>query len=202
MSLQDVQHIQHELEAIRRKLGIDYVPPEKLAELKGALDRFQGAAQAPTPAAGSREPARPARIVFGAVAAPIVAALAPPVCHLVRLVRLILSVALVFLVVGFLVLFGLAAPHPPKWDTWWWVVQLQQLAGPLLTSIDQILEWPHGRPYYPFALAVLVSIGRIIVDTHLGQLQRQLKRFLSRRADKAPVAVRPCKPPGVFSSGG
>lgn len=107
------------------------------------------------------------------------------VCFVLRFLlntlRQLLKVGLWVLFFGFLILFILQLPHPPKWDAWGWVGMLQKLGKPVLDEIDSVLEWPAARPYYPFALAILCSFAQFLSDTYLRRVIHFLRRSDSRQ---------------------
>jgi len=91
-------------------------------------------------------------------------------------VRFVVDVILGLLTLVFLAIWGLKLPHPPKWDTWWVVKLIHDIGGPVLAQIDAVLEWPEAVPYYPFMLVFLLSVGRVIVDSRLARIQRDLRQ--------------------------
>jgi hypothetical protein len=98
----------------------------------------------------------------------------------VKTVRFLVDAVLAFLVFVFLVIWGLKLPHPPKWDVWWGVELIRQIGEPLLAQIDAVLEWPEAVPFYPFILVFVLSIGRVIVDSRLARILRQLRKHEPR----------------------
>lgn len=104
---------------------------------------------------------------------------------LVDALRRLFTTGLWILILGFLILFGLQLPHPPKWDTWEWVVLLRQFGKPILAQIDSTLEWPAAKPFYALALAILCVFAQILLDSSL----RQLSRLLVKNRSAAPVAA-------------
>jgi hypothetical protein len=58
----------------------------------------------------------------------------PQVLVLLKTSRRILGAGLLIVALGFLALFGLQYSHPPKWDSFWLVVQLHQVGDPVLNQ--------------------------------------------------------------------
>jgi class 3 adenylate cyclase/predicted Ser/Thr protein kinase len=79
-------------------------------------------------------------------------------------------------ILGFLALFGLQYSHPPKWDSFWLVVQLHQVGDPVLNQLDAWLEWPPATRYYPLALVILALALRSLADSRLAALQKALTK--------------------------
>lgn len=96
--------------------------------------------------------------------------------------RVVAAVGLWAMIFGFLILFGLQFSHPAKWDTWQWVVLLHQLGDPVLALLDSLLDWPAAVPYYPFTLAALSSMAKIVVDANLRRFCRSLQKSWAVRA--------------------
>lgn len=100
--------------------------------------------------------------------------------YLAIVVRYLVGKALGLAFLGFLILAVLQAPHPPKWDTWAWVVLLRKFADPLLMEIDAVLEWPEAKPFYPLGLAIATSFAMFSVDTRLWQVESWLRKAAKR----------------------
>jgi class 3 adenylate cyclase len=116
----------------------------------------------------------------------------PQVLVLIKTSRHILNGGLLLTAVGFLALFGLQYSHPPKWDSFWLVIQLHQLGDPVLIQLDTWLEWPPATRYYPLALAILALILRTIADSRLEKLQKSLTKT---KPKPAPLGVSPLATP-------
>jgi len=160
-----------------RCLPFSHLSESTLRDLSRALARLQAEVEA----------------ITGPVQTPIAA---PPVSIRARLravgqslalfslstLRVLAAVGLWAMIVGFLILFGLQFSHPAKWDAWAWVVLLHQLGDPVLALVDSLLDWPAAVPYYPFTLAALCSMGKIIVDANLRRFRRLLQKSWAVRA--------------------
>lgn len=100
-----------------------------------------------------------------------------------RTFRVVLGFSLWILVLGFLILFGLQfLPHPVKWDSWAWVVELRNTARPLLSLIDSVLKWPAAVPFYPIAVAFVCLVVQIFTDSKLAGLCQRLDKKHPGRA--------------------
>lgn len=95
--------------------------------------------------------------------------------YTVKTVRFMLDAVLGLLTLVFLVIWGLQLPHPPKWDVWWGVELIREIGEPVLAQIDSVLDWPEAVPFYPFMLVFLLSIGRVVVDSRIARVLRQLR---------------------------
>ncbi len=183
LSIQNkVDPLRLELEAIRQSLTLTDLSAARVKDLREALGRVQTKLER-SPSHNVAAPAAPLPVLYlpipeaekteapasGRMRARVVLA------GCVATARFTLDLLLRVVFWGFLILFGLQFSHPPKWDSWWWVIELRELGSPLLTGLDRLLEWPQAMFYYPFALAVVVMVGRLVVDSNLRDLQRRLR---------------------------
>lgn len=100
--------------------------------------------------------------------------------YTVKSVRFMADAVLGLLTLVFLAIWGLALPHPPKWDLWWVVKLIREIGDPVLAQIDAVLDWPEAVPFYPFVLVFLFSVGRVVVDSRIARVLRRLREFEPR----------------------
>jgi class 3 adenylate cyclase/tRNA A-37 threonylcarbamoyl transferase component Bud32 len=114
-----------------------------------------------------------------------------PVLKALTWFRRVVNLLLLVPALGFLALFGLTFPHPPKWDTWSVVQALHRWGDPILNQLDTWLEWPVAVPYYPLALAILTWGARTLINARLLKVHGQLSR---PKPKPAPFGIPPTAP--------
>lgn len=177
--------LQLELEAIRRSLSLANLSPAEVQELRQRLRRLQNQVGSGATSGNGKAPAEDHLLSFAAPTRPTIQRSpkarrrrrGPRLARFVAAVHFALDLMLQALFGAFLVLFALQFPHPEKWNSWWWVVGLRQIMDPLLTNLDDALEWPEAAFYYPFALALLMQAGRMVLNLNLRPLQERLQRM-------------------------
>jgi hypothetical protein len=100
--------------------------------------------------------------------------------YTVKTGRFMVDAVLGLLTLVFLAIWGLALPHPPKWDVWWGVELIRGIGEPVLARIDAVLDWPEAVPFYPFMLVFLFSVGRVVVDSRIARVLRRLRELEPR----------------------
>ena len=154
-----------------RCLAFSHLSESTLRDLSRALAKLQAGVGALTKPVQTRVAAPP--VPFKAHLQAVGRSLA---LFSVSTLRVLAAIGLWAMIFGFLILFGLQFSHPAKWDAWAWVVLLHQLGHPVLALLDSLLDWPAAVPYYPFTLAAICSMGKIIVDANLRRFRRILQK--------------------------
>lgn len=160
-----------------RCLAFSHLSESTLHDLSRALAKLQAEVEALTRPAQARIPTPPVpfKVHLQAVGRSLS-------LFSLSTLRVVTAIGLWAMIFGFLILFGLQFSHPPKWDTWQWVVLLHQLGDPVLALLDSLLDWPAALPYYPFTLAALCSMAKIVVDANLRRFRRSLQKSWAVRA--------------------
>lgn len=160
-----------------RCLAFSHLSESTLHDLSRALAKLQAEVDALIKPIQTPIPAPPVPVKARVQAAGHAVAL-----FSVSVLRVLAAVGLWAMIFGFLILFGLQFSHPAKWDTWQWVVLLHQLGDPVLALLDSLLDWPAAVPFYPFTLAALCSMAKIVVDANLRRFRRSLQKSWAVRA--------------------
>ncbi len=124
----------------------------------------------------------------------------PHILTVISAVRRASNIALWAASIGYVALFGLQYPHPAKWDSWRVVVELHRLGDPILTQLDNWLEWPTAIRYYPLALALFFWIIKSTLDTSLQKFQGKLAK--PSAPPPAPLGYAPTFQPTATPSPG
>lgn len=180
-----LNQLQLEMEAIRRSLTLAHLSPAEVQELRERLRRLQDQVGGEATRGNGKAPAEDHLYFFPAPTRPAIQRSpkarrrrrGPRLARFVAGVHYALDLSLQALLWAFLILFALQFPHPEKWNSWWWVVGLRQIMEPLLTNLDNALDWPEAIFYYPLALGLLMQAGRMVLNLNLRPLQQRLQRM-------------------------